>query len=98
LREECRLRLFEIRMLRRIIGPKKDEVMGEWRRLYKANFSSPNIIRMIKLRIIICARHVARMGGTRDAYTVFRCVGLNKRDHLKGLSADGRIILKLIFK
>jgi hypothetical protein len=52
LREECRLRVFENRVLRRILGPKRDEVTREWRRLHKkdlyALYSSPNIIRVIK--------------------------------------------------
>jgi hypothetical protein len=52
LREECRLRVFENKVLRRIFGPKRDEVTGEWRRLHKkklyASYSSPNIIRVIK--------------------------------------------------
>jgi hypothetical protein len=52
LREECRLRVFENRVLRRIFGPKRDEVTGEWRRLHNKEFyalySSPNIIRVIK--------------------------------------------------
>jgi hypothetical protein len=52
LREECRLRVFEDRVLRRIFGPKRDEVTGEWRRLHKKEFhalySSPNIIWVIK--------------------------------------------------
>jgi hypothetical protein len=54
LREECRLRVFENRVLRRIFGPKRDEVTGEWRRLHNkehyAVYSSPNIIRVIKSR------------------------------------------------
>jgi hypothetical protein len=54
LREECRLRVFQNRVLRRIFGPKRDEVTGEWRRLHDeelyALYSSPNIIRVIKLR------------------------------------------------
>jgi hypothetical protein len=54
LREERRLRVFENRVLRRIFGPKRDEVIGEWRRLHKkelyAVYSSPNIIRVIKSR------------------------------------------------
>jgi hypothetical protein len=51
LREECRLRVFENKVLRRIFGPKSDEVKGEWRRLHKeklyAFYSSPNIIRVV---------------------------------------------------
>jgi hypothetical protein len=54
LREECRLRVFENEVLRRIFGPKRDEVTGEWRRLHKKElysvYSSPNIIRIIEPR------------------------------------------------
>jgi hypothetical protein len=54
LREEHRLRVFENRVLRRIFGPKRDEVTGEWRRLHNEElndlYSSPNIIRGIKSR------------------------------------------------
>jgi hypothetical protein len=52
LREECRLRVFENKVLRRIFGPKRDEVTGEWRRLHNKElyglFSSPNIIRVFR--------------------------------------------------
>jgi hypothetical protein len=72
LREECRLRVFENRVLRRIFGPKRDEATGEWRRLHKkelyALYSSPNIIRVIKSRSLRWAGHVARMGERRGAY------------------------------
>jgi hypothetical protein len=68
-REECRLRVFENRVLRRIFGPKRDEVTGEWRRLHNkelyALYSSPNIIRVMKSRRLRCAGHVARMGERR---------------------------------
>jgi hypothetical protein len=54
LREEHRLRLFENRVLRRIFGRKRDEVMGEWRKLHNEElrdfYSSPSIIRIIKSR------------------------------------------------
>jgi hypothetical protein len=66
LREECRLRVFENRVLMRIFEPKRDEVTGEWRRLHNkelyAVYSSPNIIRLIKSRRLRWAGHVARMG------------------------------------
>jgi hypothetical protein len=66
LREKHRLRVFNNWVLRRIFGPKRDEVTGEWRRLHKEElyvlYSSRNIIKVIKLRIIRWARHVARMG------------------------------------
>jgi hypothetical protein len=72
MREECRLRVFENRVLRRIFVPKKDEVTGEWRRLHNkelyALYSSPNTIRMIKSRRLGWAGHVARMGERRGAY------------------------------
>jgi hypothetical protein len=74
LREECRLRVFENRVLRRIFGPKRDEVTEEWRRLHKkelyALYSSPNIIRVIKSRRLRWAGHVARMGERRGAYRI----------------------------
>jgi hypothetical protein len=54
LREEHRLRLFENRVLRRIFGPKRDKVTGEWRKLHNEElrdlYSSPSIIRKIKSR------------------------------------------------
>jgi hypothetical protein len=72
LREECRLRVFENRVLRRIFGPKRDEVTGDWRRLHNKELyalcSSPNIIRVIKTRRLRWAGHVARMGERRGAY------------------------------
>jgi hypothetical protein len=72
LREECRLRVFENRVLRRIFGPKRDEVTGEWRRLHNkelyALYSSLNIIQVIKSRRLRWAGHVARMEERRGAY------------------------------
>jgi len=69
--EERRLRVFENRMLRRIFGPKRDEVTGEWRRLHNKelyDLYSRYIIRVIKSRR--WARPVARIGDTRGAYRV----------------------------
>ena len=66
LREEHRLRVFENRVLRRIFGPKRDGVTGEWRKLHNEElndlYSSPNIVRVIKSRRMRWAGHVARTG------------------------------------
>ena len=74
LREEGKLRVFENMVLRRIFGPRRDEVMGEWRRLHNEElndlYSSPNIVRVIKSRRMRWAGHVARMGEERGAYRV----------------------------
>jgi hypothetical protein len=74
LREEHRLRVSENRVLRRIFGPKRDEVTGGWRKLHNGElhglYSSPSIVRGIKERRIRWAGHVARMGKVRDAYNI----------------------------
>jgi hypothetical protein len=66
LREQNSLRVFENRVLRRIFGPKRDEVTGEWRKLHNKElhilYSSPNIIRQIKSRRMRWAGHVACTG------------------------------------
>jgi hypothetical protein len=62
LREERRLRAFDNRVLRRVFGPKRDEVTGEWRKLH--------ILRVVKSRRIRWAGHVARMGEGRVVYRV----------------------------
>jgi hypothetical protein len=64
--------VFDNRVLRRIFGPKMDEVTGEWRKLHNEElrdlYSSPSIIRIIKSRRIKWAGHVARMGENRKSY------------------------------
>ena len=69
-----KLRMFENRVLRKIFGPSRDEVTGEWRRLHNEElndlYSSPNIVRVIKSRRMRCAGHVARMGEGRGVYRV----------------------------
>jgi len=67
--EERKLRVFENMVLRRIFGPRRDEVMGKWRRLYNEELndlcSSPDIVQVIKSRRMRWAGHVARMGEER---------------------------------
>jgi hypothetical protein len=74
LREEHKLRVFDNRVLRRIFGPKRDEVTVEWRKLHNQElynlYSSPDIIRHIKSRRMRWAGHVARMGEGRRVYRV----------------------------
>jgi hypothetical protein len=72
LSEEGRLRFFENRVLRRKFGPKRDEVTGQWRRLYNeelyALYFSPNIIRVINSRRLRWAGNIARIGERKGAY------------------------------
>jgi len=69
LREERKLRVFENMVLRRIFGPRRDEVTGEWRRLHNEElndlYSSLNIVRVIKSRRMRWAGHVTRMSEER---------------------------------
>jgi hypothetical protein len=73
LREEHRLRVFENGVHRRIFGPKRDEVIGGWRKLHNEElhglYSSPSI-RVIKARRMRWAGHVARTGEVRGAYNI----------------------------
>jgi hypothetical protein len=74
LKEERRLRVFEKRVLRRIFGPKRDEVTGKWRKVHNEElnglYSLPNIVRVTKSRRMKWAGHVARMGEGRGVYSV----------------------------
>ena len=76
LREEYRLRVFKNRVLQIIFGPKKDEVTGEWRKLHNEQlhdlYCSPNIFRVMKLRRMRWAGHVAHMGKRGGAYRVWQ--------------------------
>jgi hypothetical protein len=89
--------VFENRVLRRIFGPKRDEVTVDWRELHNEElhnlYSSPNIIRIIKSRKMRWAGRVARMGDTRNTCRILvgksegkRALGRNRRswvDHIK---------------
>jgi hypothetical protein len=74
LREEKKLRVFEVLVLRRIFGPRRDEVTGEWRRLHIEElndlYTSPNMVRVIKSRRMRWARHVTHMGEESGVYRV----------------------------
>jgi hypothetical protein len=94
LRQEHRLRVFDNRVLRRIFGPKRDEVRGEWRKSHNEEFhnlySPPDIIRQIKSMRMRRAGHVARMGEERKLYKVL--VGSPKeRDHTENQGVGGRM-------
>jgi hypothetical protein len=97
LREECRLKVFEGRVLRRIFGPKKDEVTREWRKLHDEEFndlySSLHIVRVIKSRGMRWAGHAARVGETRGVYGVL----VGKTEGKRPRPRWG-IILRWIFK
>ena len=66
--------MFENRVLKRIFGPKRNEVTGKWRKLYNEElvdlYSSANIVRVIKWRKMKWMGHVARMGERRDVYRI----------------------------
>jgi hypothetical protein len=83
-------------VLRRIFGPRRDEVTGEWRRLYNEElndlYCSPNIVWVIKWRRMRWAGHVARMGEGRDCIGSW-CGNQREGDHWGDLGVDGWIIL-----
>jgi len=87
--------MFENRALRRIFGPRRDAVTGEWRRLHNEElnvmYSSPNMVRVIKSRRMRWVGHVARMGERRGLYRVL----VGKPEGKRPL---GRIILRWIFR
>ena len=73
-REECRLRVFDNRVLRRVFGPRRDEVTREWRKLHNEElndlYSSPNNIQVIKSQRLSWSGCVAHMEEKREAYRV----------------------------
>jgi len=73
-REERRLRVFENKVLRRVFGPKRDEVTREWRKLHNEElrdpYSLPNIVRVLKSRRMRWEGHVARMAEGRGVHRV----------------------------
>jgi hypothetical protein len=99
LREGRRLRVFENAALKRIFGPKREEVRREWRKPHSEElndlYSSPNIVPVIKSRRMRWASHVWERG---EAYTEFWWGNLRKRDHWEDSSVDGRMILRWILR
>jgi hypothetical protein len=95
------LKVFENRVLRRIFGPQRDEVIGEWIKLHKEELNdltcSSNIEWVIKSRRMRWTGHVARMGERRGVYRVFGGKPERKRP-LGDPGVDGRIILIWIFR
>jgi hypothetical protein len=96
LREEHRLRVFENRVLRRVFGPKRDEVTGEWRKLHNEELSDrsslPNIVRGVKSIRMRWAGHVTHMGEGRGVHRVL--VGKPEGKRPLGRPRGGRIILR----
>ena len=89
------MRVFENGVFR-----ERDEVTGDWRKLHNEElsdlYSSPNVVRVIKLRRMRWAGHVARMGERKGVYR-FWWGNLRERDHLEDPGVDGKIILRWIF-
>jgi hypothetical protein len=91
--------VFENRVLRRIFGPKRDEVIGGWRKLHNEElhkfYFTPDIIRIIKSMKIIWAGHVARIGQKRNAYRIY----MRKSEGNRPLGRPrDRIIIKFILE
>jgi hypothetical protein len=83
LREERRLKVFENSVMRKVFGPKRDEVTGEWRKLHNEElsdpYSLPNIVRVVKSRRMRWAENVARMGEGRGVHRVLVGISEGKR-------------------
>jgi hypothetical protein len=101
LREERRLRVFENRVLRRVFGPRRDEVRAEWRKLHNKElndlYSLPNIVRVVKSRRMRWPGHVARMV-KREGFTGCWWRNLSERCLWGNPDVDGRIILRWMFR
>jgi hypothetical protein len=94
LREDRRLRVFENRVLRRIFGPKRDEVTGEWRKLHNEEhhnlYSSPDIIRQVKSRRMRWHVDLWHVWERREKCTRFWWESLEERDYSEDQGVGGR--------
>jgi len=88
-------------MLKRIFGPKRDEVTREWGQLHYKEIndlhSSPNIVQVVKSRRMTCVGHVAHMGEI-EVYKGFGWGNFKERDDLEDPGLDGMIIFRWIFR
>jgi hypothetical protein len=100
LREKHKQQVFQNRVLRKTLGPNRDEITGEWRKLYNEElndmYSSPNIIRVSKRKKV--GRRTWHVEGKTEVPTGFLCRDLLYRDHFEDLAVDGRVILKWVAK
>jgi hypothetical protein len=86
LREARKLRVFENRVLKKVFGPKTDELTGHWRRLHNEElydlYCPPNIIQVIKSCRIRWAGHILSMGYRKGVYRILVRENLRKKEHL----------------
>ena len=101
LREERRLKVFENRVLRRMFGPKRDEVTGEWKKLYNEElndlYSLPNIVRVVN-REEWDGRGMWCIWGRGEVCTGFWWGNLKEENHWGDPDVDGRITLRRTFR
>ena len=92
--------MFENRVLKRVFGPKRDEVTGEWRKLYEEELTDvyflPNVVRVVKSRRMRWALHVACMGERRGVHRVL--VGPEGKGHWGDPDIYVRTVLRWIFR
>ena len=96
LRKEHGLKMFLNMIMRKVFGPKRDDITREWRRLHNEElhdlYSSTNIIRVIK------SRSMRLVWGRGEVHAEFWCGNLREKNDLEDLGVDDGIILKWIFK
>jgi len=100
--QEHKVRVFENGLLEKIFGPKRNEVIEQWRRVHNAElyylYPSPGIIRVIRSRGMGWAEGMWHVLGPCEVNTGFWWGDMMERYHLEDLGVDGRIILKVILK